>query len=45
MIFLHDSICKRNYHTKSLSIEIQTENHKDGMIAKSYSTISIVSKI
>ena len=44
MIFLHDSICKRNYHTKSLSIEmenltfsvlIQTENHKDGMIAKS----------
>ena len=30
---------------QSKSVSIQTENHKDGMIAKSYSTISIVSKI
>ena len=35
--FLHDSISRRNYPTKSLSVEIEnvTFNHKDGMIAKS----------
>ena len=53
MIFLHDSICRRNYDTRSLSIEmenptltsIQTKNHKEGIIPTSYSAMSIVSMI